>query len=1098
MKIVSLNVCGLTSKVSPCVLEDYIQAFDIICLSETKAKIHEMSEFSNFKAINPSHKEKSHKYHGIHGMCILVKEYLQDHIKEIKSKHNSSQWIEVSNPQTKSSVIIGSVYIPHEKSKYFDENTFDKLQDDLTTIQASYPVSPILLVGDFNSRTSNDEDLLPCVEENTPYELGDNSVICAENHIINAGASVLRHNEDSTKNSNGAKLLGFCKATGLIIINGRCGLDKGVGKYTFSKENQNSTIDYALIQPTYIKQVKDFYIDQFDPCLSDAHHPLCIEIYYKHSDNSRTKSGAKASKTKTRVAWDSNMKTHYSRLIDIRMLEKLGNDIAQLQTAIPDQKSIDQCVSILKNILVTPARRIGIEKKIRYNPNNEQKVHNKPWFDSECKQRRKAYYKSKKILKRKCEIKELRARAKLYRNFMRQKSNAYYNKLHKQLRHAKYSTPKEYWRIINGTHKQCSAVDINEFFKHFKDLSESDEGLSSSYDIPNDVTCNEEINKAVTTEEILSTIKKLKNHKACGLDNILNEYFKNCPPIMFNVLEVLFNTVLNSGIIPTDWTLGVIIPLHKKGTISDPNNYRGITLLSCLGKLFTALLNKRLNDYMENNNLLGLEQAGFRAGYSTIDHIFTLNNLIEFYIQNNKRLYCAFVDYSKAFDLVDRASLWYKVLEQGINGNVLRVVKNMYENAKSCLKVNDEISETFNCNIGVRQGENLSPLLFAIYLNDFRSYLDKECKGTIHIANSAAQLLKDPQMGTFLKLYVLLYADDTILIAESANDLQNSLNALHDYCTTWKLYVNMDKTNIVVFSKGKVTKLPEFKYGDATVTIAHCYTYLGVVMKYNKNFDSAVDKQVTQANRALNNLLVKASRLKLPADIILSLYNTLVVPVLLYGSEIWGVGDISKIELFERKFMKRLLKVSYQTPTCMVYAELGIMPVKYLVKQRILNYWCRILTSDTNKLSFMMYKLMACNIQAAPPKQISAKWMNYVKDALSDLHLTDIWNNPPVSQEDRADFKALLKVKYNSHHMENVLTNINEDKRCQFYRTFKNNVEFERYLTKLNSTHCESLTKWRCGDNLIPSNNYKFGKKDRRMKLATCVNQGKEEMNPIS
>ena len=933
-------------------------------------------------------------------------------------------------------------------------------------------------MGDFNSRTSNIDDFLPSVDENIPYELGDNNIICAEHHITNAGASVQRHNEDTTKNSNGTKLIGFCKATGFNIINGRCGMDKGVGKYTFSKENQNSTIDYALVQPLYFKLVKDFFIDQFDPCLSDAHHPLCIELSFKHCKRTEKKSGSKASTTKTRVAWDPNMKADYNRLIDNRLLEKLERDIAQLQKMTPDQKSMDHCVSILTNILVTPARRIGIEKKIRYNPNKERKVH-KPWFDNECKKYRKDYYRSKQKLKRKSDIKELRARAKLYRNFMRQKSNNYYTDLHQHLRHAKKATPKEYWKIINGTHKQSSPVDIDAFFKHFKNLSETDEGPSSNYAIPNDVTCNEEINKAVTAEEIAVIIKKLKNHKACGLDNILNEYFKNCPPIMTNVLEKLFNAVLNSGIIPSDWTLGVIIPLHKKGPMCDPNNYRGITLLSCLGKLFTALLNKRLNDYMKKYNLLGLEQAGFRAGYSTIDHIFTLNSLIEYYIQNNKRLYCAFVDYSKAFDLVDRSSLWCKVLEQGINGNVLRVIKNMYENAKSCLKLNHEISDSFHCNIGVRQGENLSPLLFAIYLNDFRSYLSKACTGTTQIANNASQILKDPQMGTFLKLYVLLYADDTILLAESASDLQNSLDALSDYCAKWKLFVNMDKTNIVVFSKGKVTKLPQFKFGEATVTIAHSYTYLGVVMKYNKNFDSAVDKQITQANRALNNLLIKASRLKLPADIILSLYNILVLPVLLYGSEIWGVGDITKIELFERKFMKKLLKVSYTTPTCIIYAELGNIPVKYLIKQRILNYWCRIMTSDTNKLSYMLYSFMVRNSQSVPqkPMQMNAKWLSYVQEALSDLNLTDVWNNPPVLPEHRDDFKDLLKEKYKHKFIENIVNDINEDKRCQFYRSFKKRVEFGNYLVSLDTTHSEILAKWRCGDNLLPSNKVKFCKK---------------------
>ena len=111
------------------------------------------------------------------------------------------------------------------------------------------------------------------------------------------------------------------------------------------------------------------------------------------------------------------------------------------------------------------------------------------------------------------------------------------------------------------------------------------------------------------------------------------------------------------------------MPIYKNiGDINDPDNYRGITILSCFGKLFTAVLNRRLNDYLESLSLLIEEQAGFRKHYSTADHIFSLKMLIEFYLYKNKRLYCAFINNRKAFDSVNRVALWRKLLPNNIDG----------------------------------------------------------------------------------------------------------------------------------------------------------------------------------------------------------------------------------------------------------------------------------------------------------------------------------------------------------------------------------------------------------------------------------------------
>ncbi|CAL4108263.1 unnamed protein product, partial [Meganyctiphanes norvegica] len=254
----------------------------------------------------------------------------------------------------------------------------------------------------------------------------------------------------------------------------------------------------------------------------------------------------------------------------------------------------------------------------------------------------------------------------------------------------------------------------------------------------------------------------LKNNKSPGIDNILNEFLKYCPNELLPVIVKLFNIVLDSGIIPSEWTIGVIKPLYKnKGDINDVNNYRGITLLSCIGKLFTSVLNSRLYSYLTNENILGNEQAGFRPKHSTLDHIFALHILSKSYIDQNKQLFCAFVDYSKAFDFIDRTYLWQKLIASDINGKVFDVIKSMYENAKSHVSFKNTLSNQFPCEVGVRQGENLSPLLFAIYLNDFNTFLSERYNGLSNTTESISN-----ELHIYLQIFCLLYADDTLVLAK--------------------------------------------------------------------------------------------------------------------------------------------------------------------------------------------------------------------------------------------------------------------------------------------------------------------------------------------
>ena len=192
-------------------------------------------------------------------------------------------------------------------------------------------------------------------------------------------------------------------------------------------------------------------------------------------------------------------------------------------------------------------------------------------------------------------------------------------------------------------------------------------------------------------------------------------------PIYFK----LFNIILDTGILPDSWTLGIIKPIYKnKGNQQDPDNYRAITLISCIGKLFTAIINNRLKMFAIEINLINRNQAGFREGHSTSDNIYCLHVQISIYLSFGKTLYCIFVDIRKVFDSVWRTGLWGKLQKCEIKGKCYKIIFNLYRNIKSCVEFNNKQFELFPCLTGVRQGKHLSPFLFSIFLNDIEDFFN--------------------------------------------------------------------------------------------------------------------------------------------------------------------------------------------------------------------------------------------------------------------------------------------------------------------------------------------------------------------------------------
>ena len=204
----------------------------------------------------------------------------------------------------------------------------------------------------------------------------------------------------------------------------------------------------------------------------------------------------------------------------------------------------------------------------------------------------------------------------------------------------------------------------------------------------------------------------------------------------------------------------------------------------------------------------------------TIDAIFALQSIVDKTLASGHRLYCCFVDYTKAFDSVERTHLWYKLIKLGIRGKILKVIKSLYSNIKSSVLLNDKFSLSFANHLGVLQGEILSPILFSLYVNGFEEeFLNCGVKPT--------ELQE-------LSLFLLMYADDMILFSESVDELQKMLNMLSIYSDKWSLSVNVFKTKTMVFRKGgHVRPNEKWSYKGTELDCVDKFNYLGMLCNFN-------------------------------------------------------------------------------------------------------------------------------------------------------------------------------------------------------------------------------------------------------------------------
>ena len=396
----------------------------------------------------------------------------------------------------------------------------------------------------------------------------------------------------------------------------------------------------------------------------------------------------------------------------------------------------------------------------------------------------------------------------------------------------------------------------------------------------------------ISLYEIKMALNQLKNNKAPGDDGITSELLKAGGTPVLKVLQKLFNTVLLEGITPEAWNRSVVVLFFKKGDNTLLKNYRPISLLSHVYKLFSRVitnrLERRLDDFQPS------EQAGFRKGYSTIDHIHTLRQVIQKTEEYNLPLCLAFVDYEKAFDSVETWAVLESLQRCRIDYRYIEVLKCLYNNATMSVRVQEQSSKAIPLKRGVRQGDVISPKLFTATLENAFKLLEWKGFG-INVNGKYITHLR--------------FADDIVVMANSMEDLSTMLEGLNRVSQQVGLKMNMDKTKIM--SNAHVVPTP-ISVENSVLEVVDSYVYLGQVVQLGRSdFQKEANRRIQLGWAAFGKLRNVFSS-DIPQCLKSKVFDQCVLPVMTYGTETWSltIGLMNKLKVAQRAMERAMLGVS--------------------------------------------------------------------------------------------------------------------------------------------------------------------------------------------
>lgn len=848
IRVATINVVTLSGKVNEVVDVMKERRIDVLGLSETKWKDGGKLELNGGYRLWWSGSKEAKR----NGVGIIVSPKWKEEVLEVREE--GDRIIKIRMKVKHEEWEICQIYAPQVGC---DQEAKDQFEEQL---EGMIGRRDIILLGDFNAQVGN---------ERTGYE------------------EVVGKYGYGRRNVEGERLLDLCNRNGLVI--GNTWFQKRdshrITRYSWNGE-QKTQIDYVVVSKEKKKMLKDVKIIP-SVGMDGDHRLLVADIQIEGTVRKRREYTEK--KLKVWKLSEIPVREEYQQMI--------RKDFPRGET-----KGVEEEWGLFKRVLVqatekTCGRTSGVRKEVVtswWNDKVKEKVQakNKAWREymkNRTDEKKESYKNAKREAQRM--VKEEKAEDwKKFAGKLEKDADGNKKMLYGIVKSKRKERGGQRYLTDDSERLITNAEEIKETWKQYFDQLLNVGADVEDREVELDERAEEEDENGPTWLEVEVALKKMKNGKAAGVDELVIEMVKAGGPVAIHWLYRVIRVVWKERKIPTDWEKGMIVPIYKKGDRKKCGNYRGITLLCHTLKIYERIIDRRMR--LEVDNMLNEEQYGFRWGRSTIDPIFVLRQAMEKSWEFGKRMSMVFLDIEKAYDSVPRNVVWESLERKGVNRGLIERVKSMYNVCESCVKTQEGMSGWFHISQGLRQGSVLSPLLFIIVMDDIHNKVKAETEERMDVE-------------------VMLFADDFVAWSENEEVLQR-------YVSLWNRNIREAGMRISVM-KSEVLTMPgerdgeqqavEIKIGEDTLKVVESFSYLGSEVMASGKMKKEINNRIRKASNFYQCVKGLVWDREIPIQCKLTLYKTYFIPILTYAAETWTMGEReeSQIQAAEMRFLRSMV-----------------------------------------------------------------------------------------------------------------------------------------------------------------------------------------------